>query len=259
MAFERLHIIIPSSKPHFIGLVARHYLDGMEQHPFEVRIHVLYQGREPDPKGMHKTDEGIDSIQNGWLFMMADDTLQHPALLRRLGEIIEANPSLGAVVFDTLREWNSGHRVVNQVMDHELHCHGGHIAWRRDWLGNERYGPNFEGWGDVMLARRKLPSEPDKVHFCHEFLTTLNSLQSDDRYGEWIDPNKTGHRYILQIKILGAWRDAFAYPIHTEVGKIHCYLNRLKMMHQWADVRLITRTDVEMIGAEELNANHSNY
>ena len=148
----------------------------MEPHPYELRIHIMAQGPERDDKGTDKTNEGIQMIQDGWLFMNADDAIPYPACFRRLAEITKANPHIGAVVFGCRRELRAdGCRDTVTNLANML-IQGGQVAWKREWLGEWRYDNAHRGGCDPKLAMLKLRSDPSKVFMCDECLTTFNSL-----------------------------------------------------------------------------------
>src|SRR2546423_14867340 len=95
----RLHIVMPCARPQNIPILAPKYLQEVVPHPFELRWHILQQGPDPDPKGIYKINEMLDLIRGGWFMTVADDTIQHPELFSRIGEMIETHPQAGAIVF----------------------------------------------------------------------------------------------------------------------------------------------------------------
>ena len=173
---ERLHIILPTGHPTYLETIIPCYLQDMEPHPYELRIHIMLQGPEPDDKGTNKTNEGIQMIQDGWLFMQADDAMPHPACFRRLAEITKANPHIGAVVFTCRREIRGDGFADVPTNLANMIIQGGQIAWKREWLGEWRYDNTRRGTCDLKLAIEKLRSDPSRVFMCDEALVTFNSL-----------------------------------------------------------------------------------
>lgn len=176
MSAERLHIILPSAYHTNLETVLPTFLQDMEPHPYELRVHVMAQGPEPDDKGLKKTNEAVDMIRDGWLFMWADDTLPHPALFRRLAEITETRPWLGAVVFANRRELRERISRDYLVDLGSMLIQGGQVAWKREWLGASKYDPKLGGCCDLYLAINKLRTDPSKVFISDEVLATFNSL-----------------------------------------------------------------------------------
>ena len=176
MSAERLHIILPTAYYTNLAVVLPFFLQDMEPHPYELRIHLMAQGPEPDDKGLKKTNEAVEMIKDGWLFMWADDTIPHPALFRRLHEITEKRPYLGAVCFATRRELRD--RVSRDILLDlgSMLIQGGQVAWKREWLADSRYDANQGGVCDLLLAIKKLRTDPAKVFISDEVLTTFNSL-----------------------------------------------------------------------------------
>lgn len=150
----------------------------MEPHPFEVRWHILLQGPEEDPKGVNKVNEGIDQAPDGWLMLISDDTDQHPALFRRLGETIAANPKAGAVVFSQDRHEGRFHLRARPDNMHPCHVCGGQIAWERAFLGTNRYNyAKHGGTCDGELIRFMYKQAPERFVFVEEVLTKFGSLE----------------------------------------------------------------------------------
>lgn len=173
---DRFHIVTPVSRPQNLSRILDFYVSKMEPHPFEVRIHLAVQGPEPDPKGCHKVNEIIDMIKDGWVITVSDDTLQHPALFRRVAEIQTQTPSVGAIVFGQLRgpncEFHSGPDKVHPC----LIC-GGQIVYQRWILGNERFdcGALLEQ-SDGYLIEKLYQAKPEAFVFSRELLMKFNSL-----------------------------------------------------------------------------------
>lgn len=175
---ERLHIIMPSNRPWNIARLSEAYLEKMEPHPFELRWHIMLQGPEPDPKGTRKTNEAIDFIPNGWLMMLADDTDQHPALFRRLGEVVAKNPDAGAVVFSQDRY--RGKFTLHAHPNNMTPCHvcGSQVVWNREFLGSHRY--EYEKYGgtcDGELIKKVFDLHPERFVFVDEVLIRFGSLE----------------------------------------------------------------------------------
>lgn len=177
MNAPRLHLIMPCARPKNIVKLAPRYLEKMEPHPFELRWYIFLQGPEPDPKGSRKVNEAIDQITNGWLMTVADDTDQHPALFRRLHEVIVDNPNAGAIVFSQDRR--NGRHVIKAAPENlrPCHCCGGQIVWNREFLGSHRFPPEHGGCADAALITTMYGNHPDRFVFVPETLTKFGSLE----------------------------------------------------------------------------------
>lgn len=178
MPAPRLHIIMPCARPHNIPKLAASYLQKWEPHPWEIRWHIMLQGPDSDPKGNHKCNEGVDCVPDGWLMLIADDTEQHPSLLRRLAEVIEQNPQAGAVLFNQDR--HAGRSILMARPENMTPCYvcGGQIVWNREFLGPNRY--NFEkhgGTADGELIRFMYRQAPERFVFVNETLMRFGSLE----------------------------------------------------------------------------------
>ena len=178
MSAPRLHIVMPCARPWNIPVLAPRYLEKMDAHPFELRWHIYLQGPDADPKGSNKCNEAIDDIRDGWLFLFADDTDQHPSLFRRLGEVIKRHPKAGAVVFSQDR--HGGRFILRAFPQNMKPCHvcGGAVAWERKFLGDNRY--NYDKHGgttDGELIKHMFTLDPNRFVFVDEVLTRYGSLE----------------------------------------------------------------------------------
>ena len=175
-----LFIIIPSCRPHWVWKCVQFYLTRMEPHDWEIRTLIASQNHVADPKGQNKQNEMLDLIDRfdpAWLFTFADDTVQHPALFRRLGEVVKSRNSARAVVFDNRRNATT---VLPAGPENCKPCFvcGGAVAWRRDFIGNRRfdyanYGSRCDG--EFIYARYR--ESPESFVFVNEPLTKFNSFQ----------------------------------------------------------------------------------
>lgn len=173
---ERLHLVMPSIRAENIGRIAMFYAREMEPHPFEVRWHILFQGPESDPKGVKKTNEGIDGIKDGWVIGVGDDTVHHPSLFRRIGEISDANPGIGAIVFSE----NRGNGYILRASPHTVQpgliC-GGQVVWRRWLLGDHRLDwDRFQERADGNLIQHIYTLNPGAFFFTDEPIMYFDSL-----------------------------------------------------------------------------------
>lgn len=177
----RMHLIFSCARPWNIPILATAYLDGMEPHPFEVRMHVALQGPERDPKGEGKQNEIVSYIPNdGWLMFLADDTDQHPSLFRRLGELIFENPNAGAFVFHQQRKGWPGNLLPCSPDSMKI-CQvcGGQVVWKREFLGDERFRKEDGGVADGRMIERKWAESPERFVFVSEVLMRFGSLEDD--------------------------------------------------------------------------------
>lgn len=172
---ERLHVIMSVSRPWNVAQIVHSYL--AMRHPFELRIHLMVQGPDPDPKGVHKINEAIDSISNGWILTVADDTVQHPDLMQRLWDTVSNDPEAGIVVFGNDRG-NGVHFIPSpETMTVGRVC-GSAVAYNRHALGDHRF--DYEAHAheaDGFLIQDLYQEAPNRFRFVPDVLTTFNSLE----------------------------------------------------------------------------------
>jgi hypothetical protein len=179
MKAPRLHILMPASRPRNIEKLISGYMDAQEPHPWEVRWHLLVQGSEPDPKGIHKINEMLDVLngQQGWYTCPADDTVPMPSYFRRLAEVIAANPNAGAVVFSEVRP---GGHILHAAPENMVpgRVDGNQPAWNLQMFGHVRYDFDQFGCGcDGHCIQSVYKNCPDRFVFVDEPLIQFGSLE----------------------------------------------------------------------------------
>lgn len=173
---ERLHIVMPCARPENLEQIAQS-IRGVEAHPFEVRWHVLLQGPEPDPFGVSKTNEAIDAIRDGWIWCFADDSLVHPSMFRRLGEILTEMPRAQAVVFSEQRNDFLG--VLRAAPENVRigAISGDQVVMRRELYGDRRYDyATHKHCCDGALLTEIYQATPAVFVFHDEVLVWFNRL-----------------------------------------------------------------------------------
>lgn len=174
----RVYFIMPMSRPGNLTAIFQFYYNQLEDHPFEIRWLIGQQGKEPDPKGVLKTNEMINLVPDGaWFFCVADDTLCHAALLKRLAEIIK-DDKIGAVVFAGRR--NAENEVLQAVPERMTPggvC-GSQVCWNKSFIGSERF--DFESHAeraDGALINKLYYKDPSRFALIDEPLTYYGSLE----------------------------------------------------------------------------------
>jgi hypothetical protein len=203
MSAPRLYILMPVSRPHNLPRITHFYLTQMEEHPFEVRWLMGVQGRnEPDPKGMRKVDELMRMVPGGWFIAQADDTVHHPALFRRIAEVIEKNPRAGAIIFSGQRSrrlslrrrikqaWSilvsgrpgkSPEPVILKACPENMRpCHvcGSQMVFKKEFVGDQTF--DFDTHGklcDGVFIEKLWKKDPGAFVFVDEPLAWFGSME----------------------------------------------------------------------------------
>jgi len=190
MNAPRLHICMAVTRPQNIPIIARNLIEAQYSHPFELRWHLAVQGPEPDPKGSRKFNEMVDAVPDGWLHLMADDTIHMPSLFARLGDTIAANPNAGVVMFNQERpeaypginsiSLGNGKVMLRAQKEHMSpgYCCGGQAFYERGFLGNRRYNHQEHlHASDGYLLAELYHEAPERFVFVNEILVRFNSLE----------------------------------------------------------------------------------
>lgn len=177
MSAPRLHIIMPCARPENVPAILESLLT-CEPHPFELRWHVAMQGPEEDPKGIRKVNEALDDIQDGWIWCFADDSLVHPRMFRRLGEVIAGCPTARAIVLSEERRDGLGVLHAHPDNMRPFGISGDQYVLHRSLIGQRRY--NYRAYGDRcdgMFIARLYQDEKAAFVFVDEVLVWFNRLR----------------------------------------------------------------------------------
>lgn len=171
---ERFHILTPCARPQNVARIWESIIQS-EPHPFEVRWHLALQGPEPDPHGINKTNELLDGACDGWVLTFADDSLLHPALMRRVSEI--ARPDVGAIVVTQQRRDFLGTLHAGPDNMQIGRVSGDQIVWRREFLGEHRFDyATYAHCCDGALICERYQVDPERFVFMDEVLSWFNRL-----------------------------------------------------------------------------------
>ena len=175
----RFYIVMPMSRPWNLAAIFDFYSHKLEPHPFEIRWLIGQQCAEPDPKGAYKCNEMIGLVPDGaWFSTVADDTLAHPSLLRRIGEIIHSRQDLGAIIFSGVRDGEG--EMLHAAPENMFPCKvcGSQVIWNKSFLGATRGDFNSHGSHcDGHLISDMYQAHPEKFLLVDEPLTYFNSLE----------------------------------------------------------------------------------
>ena len=186
---ERLHIVMPFTRPGNLDRLAQYYLVDMESHPFELRWHLMVQGPEPDPKGLNKVNEALRMFNTGWVWAPSDDAIHERELFRRLSEVAQVHPAAGAIVFSERRRgvipwtgqpWPSGEGVLRACPAemHPCHIDGSQVFFRAELLrGIQLDTRRWPGEADGHFIVEVYKRFPLRFIFVDEPLIKFNSLE----------------------------------------------------------------------------------
>lgn len=171
-------MLMPCAHPERLSTILPSYTTAMQPSIWEIRLHILLQGPDPDPKGILKVNECLNNLRDGWFMTPSDDTIQYPSLFQRLGEELLKHPD--AVAFVVGQERKPGLSPLKAAPDQVQigKIDGCQVCWNRAWIKDARY--DWENYGrtcDGEFAVRLFALAPQRFVFIDEILTRHNSME----------------------------------------------------------------------------------
>lgn len=171
---------MPAMRAQNIGPIAMAWMTRAQPHTLELRWHVAIQGSHPgerDPYGMSKTNEIADMVPDSdWIMFLSDDSYHHPALFRRIEEIIKANPDKRAIILSEQRQPASWILRASPQNMRPCHVDGQQLVVRKDFLGTKRYERDKYGnQADGNLIQQLYQLAPNEFVFCDEILVSFGN------------------------------------------------------------------------------------
>ena len=121
--------------------------DSIYQQPsvfWHIHWHV-FTDHVPAVGGQRVKNEMLGSCVGGWVYVLDDDTLMHPDLLRRTSDVIRDNPDCDAILFGRVEGGN--------VFPPELRVGMidiGQAMLKRSLIGRERIPHQYDGDGHLI-------------------------------------------------------------------------------------------------------------
>lgn len=169
----KLHLLTACTRPQNIARLGES-IDAARRPGADLIWHVRQDSERRHVGGQAVKNTLIERVADGWLTVLDDDNLLHPALVERLLMVTAEQPSAGLVVVGQAlpgggyRHATPGCLVVNQVDAAQL-------VIRRDALGDLRLPETYAGDGLLAeLLAAVLPAEA--IVYLDEPLSYYNRL-----------------------------------------------------------------------------------
>jgi len=169
-----LHVLTACTRPWNLSKISPTLEQAALGTPWQVHWHIGF-----DPQRAHIGGQGVknrllEGISEGWVWILDDDTTVHPDLLRRVGEEIERDPSLQAVVVSQKRP--EGVLVADPVNVRVGHIDSGQVVLHRGLIGGTQLLDKHDADGHFFEA---LLRDAPGVSYLNEILCFHNALEGE--------------------------------------------------------------------------------
>jgi hypothetical protein len=173
----RLHVLTAVSRPENLPEIAE---ANSRVKGVDLTWHRLYDLNKEYVGGQTLKNRMLDTIRDGWVCILDDDTVMHPNFLRKVVFAILTAPlvpmGLSAIIVSQKRTTNvvlraSAENAVVGKID------AGQAVLRRDLIGDTRIPETYAGdgeWLETLLRDR-----PD-VHYMKDVLSLHNAITGVD-------------------------------------------------------------------------------
>lgn len=168
----KLHLLTAVTRPGNLAVIADSIAAASFSTEWEYVWHLRFDPLRQDVGGHEQKNAMLDGIEDGWVWILDDDTLMHPDLLRRLADVLKAQPDALALVVSQDRK-DGRHLVAAEENVRVCFIDAGQAIMRRDLIGNHRLPLNYEGDGHWLCDL--LPGK-DGVVYLDETLSLHNAL-----------------------------------------------------------------------------------
>jgi hypothetical protein len=157
----RLHVLTAVSRPENLGRVAESLYEAQK---YSSDINVIWHWKldleRQHVGGQYLKNEMLDTFDDGWVWILDDDTLAHPDVFE---VVVSARPGVDAVVVSQLR---TDGRVLTAGSTELGFIDAGQAFIKRQWIGDRRIPLDYNGdcyWLQEVLAAAEVAWLPDVV------------------------------------------------------------------------------------------------
>jgi hypothetical protein len=169
----KLHVLTAVTRPENLPVLAESLAAACYGPDFELCWHIRYDLSCAHVGGHQLKNDMLDGIQDGWVWMLDDDTVTHPDLFVTLADTVEADPAVAALVVSQLRpEGRVLHAAPENVVMGGIDI--GQAVIRRDVIGDHRQQEIQGGDGHFLEAVLR---QRDDVVYLDETLSFHNALE----------------------------------------------------------------------------------
>ncbi|HEV8435107.1 MAG TPA: glycosyltransferase family A protein [Thermoanaerobaculia bacterium] len=140
---------------------------------------VVELARAAGPGEYASCNQALEQIRDGWIIFIDDDNLLHPALPKRLSEVLRSRSGVGAVVYD--QDLGDSFRRASPRNTRVGKIDSAQFAVSRELVGGHRfevYAPSADG----LFIERLYATTPERFVFLSEVLASYN-VQTPGEFG----------------------------------------------------------------------------
>lgn len=168
----RLHVITAITRPANLGEIAASLAAACATARINLVWHWRFDYQREHVGGQKLKNDALDTISDGWVWMLDDDTIAHSEILQAWAQHAKI-ADVTAVIFGQLRA--DGRTLVADPKNARRGMIDiGQAFLRRDAIGEHRLPEDYDG--DGMFLERILPSA--NVIYNNRMLSFHNRLES---------------------------------------------------------------------------------
>jgi hypothetical protein len=149
----RLHIVTAITRPANLGKIAASLAAAACTARIDLVWHWRFDWQRDHVGGQKLKNDALDEIDDGWVWMLDDDTIAHSEILQAWAQHAR-HEGVGAVVFGQSRA-DGRILVANEQNVRVGHIDIGQAFLRRDIIGEHRLPEHYDG--DGMFLEAVLP------------------------------------------------------------------------------------------------------
>lgn len=174
----RLHVLTAVTRPENLPTLATS-LDAARDLDIEVCWHTRADPERRCVGGQFLKNEMLDDDEDpqGWVWILDDDTVAHPAFFAQLRACTLAHPDARMIVI-AQQHRNGWVRQVERRMLRQTHVDAGQVVIRKDAIGDRRIPLHYCGDGEwIEGIATSLPN--DQIAYITTPATYYNWLRTD--------------------------------------------------------------------------------
>jgi hypothetical protein len=145
----RLHLLTAVTRPENLPALAAS-LEMATAYGIQTVWHTRADPERQSVGGQSLKNAMIDEIADGWIYILDDDNVMHPAFWRSV-RVLALDPAIDMIVLT--QEHANGHlRPAHLGMLRSSHVDAGQIVVRRSAVGDTRIPEHYCGDGDFIEA-----------------------------------------------------------------------------------------------------------